>query len=122
MRIKVDEDLPNLVVKLLNDSGYSAIGVLDQNMGGWKDPELWEAVQTEQRLLITADKGFADIRRYPPSSHAGVMLLRPDEDGIRPMLELLERVLTNYDLTTLAGAVTVVNSQSIRVRRGQKDT
>ncbi|GAB4455318.1 MAG: DUF5615 family PIN-like protein [Anaerolineae bacterium] len=119
MQIKVDEDLPNLITKMLNDSGYVAMGVLDQNMGGWKDPALWEAIQAEQRFLITADKGFADIRRYPPGNHAGVLLLRPDEDGIRPMLELLERVLSNYDLNTLAGAVTVVNSQSIRVRRGK---
>ena len=32
---------------------------------------------------ITTDKGFADVRIYPPGTHASVMLLRPDQDGIR---------------------------------------
>jgi predicted nuclease of predicted toxin-antitoxin system len=118
VKIKVAEDLPSLIINLLNDRGYPAMGCV-QNMGRWKDPALWDAVQAEQQFFITADKGFADTRRYPPGQHAGVLLLRPDEDGIRPMLELLERVLNNYDLNTLAGAVTVVNSQSIRVRRGK---
>ena len=89
-------------------------------MGGWKDPALWQAVQSEQRFLVTADKGFGDIRLYPPGTHAGVLLLRPDEDGIRPVIELLERVLASYDLEALealAGTVTVVTARGIRIRR-----
>ena len=117
MQIKVDEILPNLVLQLLRESGYTATGVVEQGMGGWKDPELWQAVQAEQRFLVTADKGFADVRLYPPGSHSGVLLLRPDEDGIRPVIELLERVLSSFDLTTLAGTITVVNPRGVRVRR-----
>jgi len=28
-----------------------------------------------------ADKGFADLRVYPPGSHAGVLLFRLDEES-----------------------------------------
>ena len=118
MQIKVDEDLPRIATLLLQDRGYEAIDVVAQDMGGWKDPDLWQAVQAEQRFLITADKGFADIRRYPPGTHAGVLLLRPDEDGISAIVELLERVLTNFDLNRLTGTVTVATPRGIRIRRG----
>ncbi len=64
-------------------SSYDVVSVIDQQMGGWKDPLLWKAIQEENLFLITADKGFADIRKYPPGKHAGILLLRPDEDGIR---------------------------------------
>jgi predicted nuclease of predicted toxin-antitoxin system len=117
MQIKVDEDLPNLAVQLLRDNGYQADRVIDQNMGGWKDAELWTAVQAEQRFFITADKGFADIRTHPPGTHAGVLLLRPDEDGIRPIIELLERLLGNFDLNALTGAVVVATPRGVRIRR-----
>lgn len=117
MRIKVDEDLPNLVTLRLQDEGYDAVHVVEQNMGGWKDSQLWPAIQAEQRFLITADKGFANVRVYPAGSHAGVLLLRPDEDGIRPVVDLLERVLTNFDLTQLSGTVTVVTPRGVRIRR-----
>jgi hypothetical protein len=43
--IKVDEDLPRAAVDLLCRYNYDAIGVIDQQMGGWKDPLLWIAVQ-----------------------------------------------------------------------------
>ena len=120
MRIKIDEDLPKALVHLLQSRGYQADGVFAQGMSGWKDHALWEAVQSEQRFLITADKGFADVRQYPPGMHHGVLLLRPDQDGIRPVVELLEKVLQDYDLRTLAGAITVVTPRNIRVRRAPR--
>ena len=117
MRIKVDEDLPRAVVQMLRERGHDALGVLEQGMGGWKDLALWQSVQAEGRFLITADKGFADIRVYRPGTHAGVLLLRPDQDGIRPTLSLLQRVLANYDLEDLRGTVAVATSRGLRVRR-----
>jgi len=120
MRVKVDEDLPRAAVGMLRNRGYEAVSVLEQSMGGWKDPALWQAVQAEQRFLITADKGFADIRLYAPGTHAGILLLRPSQDGIRPILELLERVLASYDLEALVKTVTVVTPRGIRIRRAGK--
>jgi len=115
--VKVDEDLPRAVVQMLRDAGYDAVGVIEQGMGGWKDPELWKAVQSENRFFITADKGFADIRLYPPGTHRGILLLRPDEDGIRPVVQLIRSVLAAYVLEDLVGAVAVANPRGIRVRR-----
>jgi len=117
MQIKVDEDLPRQIVSLLRERDYLTESVVEQGMSGWKDSEIWQKVQVESRFLVTADKGFADIRLYPPGSHAGVMLLRPDQDGIRPTVRLLEKVLQSYDLNDLAGTITVVTPRGMRVRR-----
>jgi predicted nuclease of predicted toxin-antitoxin system len=86
-------------------------------MGGWKDAEIWKAVQAEKRFLITGDKGFGDIRVYPPGTHAGVLILRPDEDGIRPMTELVEQVLSKYSLDDLVGTITVATVRGVRIRK-----
>lgn len=117
MRVKIDEDLPAAVGSLVRRKGHEAATVLEQGMGGWQDPQLWQAVQDEGRLLITGDKGFADIRRHPPGSHHGVVLLRPDEDGVRPLLELSELMLEDRPLESFRGTVAVVTPQGIRVRR-----
>ena len=120
MRVKVDEDLPKAAVQMLRNRGYEVASVVEQGLGGLKDPPLWQAIQAEQRFLVTADKGFGDIRFYAPGTHAGVLLLRPDQDGIRPVMELLEIVLAGYDLEALAGLVTVVSPRGIRIRRAKQ--
>ncbi|RIK31322.1 MAG: hypothetical protein DCC56_03815 [Anaerolineae bacterium] len=117
LKVKVDEDLPRRVAQLLREHGYDAASVMEQNMGGWKDPQLWPVIQEEERMLITADKGFGDIRVYPPGTHHGIVLLRPDEDGIRPVIELLQKVLDAYKLDDLVKTTTVVNPRGIRLRR-----
>ncbi len=117
MLIKLDEDLPNATTILLRERGHDAAGVRDQRMGGWDDTRLWNAVQPEGRLLITADKGFADVRTHPPGTHAGVLLLRPDDDGIAPLIALLESVLESCQLEALKGTVTVATTKGIRIRR-----
>ena len=118
LRAKVDEDLPVDIVQTVKAAGYTdTAGVLEQGMGGWKDPPLWQAIQAEGRFLITADKGFGDIRLYPPGTHAGVLILRPNEDGIRPLVELIQQALAQYSLDDLAGAVAVATPRGIRIRR-----
>jgi hypothetical protein len=86
-------------------------------MGGWTDTQLWIAVQRDERYLVTADKGFGDIRSYPPGKHRGILLLRPDEDGIRPILDLLQKVLNSYKLEDLVGATTIATPRGIRLRK-----
>lgn len=117
LRIKVDEDLPVAVVDMLREAGYEAYSVLEQGMSGWKDLEIWQAVQVEGQFLITADKGFADIRNHPLGTHAGILLLRPDRDGIEPVVELMRDVLAACSLDSLLGTVSVVTPRGLRVRR-----
>jgi predicted nuclease of predicted toxin-antitoxin system len=93
LKIKADEDLPGSVAVRLREAGYLAETVVEEGMGGTNDPALWRVVQAEGRFLITADKGFADVRKYPPGTHQGVLLLRPNEDGIGPLDALVEMVL-----------------------------
>ena len=117
MHIKIDEDLPIAATLRLRKAGYDASSVPDQGLGGWKDTRIWQAVQEDGQFLITADKGFGDLRRYPPGTHGGVLLLRPDEDGIRPVLDLLDHVLSAYRVESLAGLLIVATPRGIRIRR-----
>ncbi len=115
--VKVEEDLPRSAIDLLPEQGYETLGVIDQEMSGWKDESIWNAIQQEKRFFVTADKGFADIRLHPIGQHAGLLLLRPDEDGIRPLLELLRQALKSCRLEELSGTIAVVTPRGLRVRR-----
>jgi predicted nuclease of predicted toxin-antitoxin system len=117
MRVKVDEDLPKRIVELLREHGYSAISVREQGLHGTKDSVLWQIVQQEDYFFITADKGFGDIRLYPPGTHRGILLLRPDVEGITAYAELLRSVLSAVRLEDLAGLLAIATPRGLRVRR-----
>jgi len=52
MKFKIDENLPVEVAELLRQSGYDALTVLDQQLGGEADDEkkLW--IVDERRIRI----------------------------------------------------------------------
>ena len=116
-RLKVDENLPNEVAELLIEPGCDALTVHNQGWQGTADDELWARVQGEQRWLVTADKEFADLRRYPPGSHAGLILLRSSDESRADYLRLAGTMLQRIDLGEMAGAVVVVSRRGVRIRR-----
>ena len=117
MTVKIDEDLSASLAENLSAHGYQVKTVLGQGWGGLKDPFLWPKVQAERIFFATADKGFADLRAFPPGSHAGILVLRPERESILEFRRLLDQVLAKHRLESLAGYVTVASFRSIRVRR-----
>ena len=117
VRFKIDEDLPRQIADLLNARGHDAATVVGQGWQGIPDEILWPRVQQESRWLITADKGFADLRQYPPGTHAGVILLRSQEESRRAYLELATMAIERLKLDEIAGAIVVVTYRGVRMRR-----
>jgi predicted nuclease of predicted toxin-antitoxin system len=115
--VKVDEDLPREVADLFDGQGYDAVTVVMQGWQGLPDEKLWPRVQQEKRWLVTADKGFADLRSHPPGSHAGILLFRLDEESRRGYLELARVALERLDLSSLTGSLIVVTRRGIRIRK-----
>jgi predicted nuclease of predicted toxin-antitoxin system len=116
-RLKVDENLPDEIAELLNGHGHDAVTVSDQGWEGLADGELWRRIQAEGRWLVTADKEFADLRRFPPGTHAGVILLRLARETRRDYSRIAEVALAKVELDEVAGAVIVVTNRGVRVRR-----
>jgi predicted nuclease of predicted toxin-antitoxin system len=117
MKIKIDEDLPKVVGQLVSSFFPDTTSVLEEGLSGTLDPDLWKVVQKEGRFLITGDKGFANIRKFPPGTHCGVLLLRPEFVGIPQMKQLTQEVLKSGLLGKLAGCISVASPGRIRVRR-----
>jgi predicted nuclease of predicted toxin-antitoxin system len=117
--LKVDENLPDQLADLLVELGHDAVTVTDQGWRGIADLDLWRGVQAERRWLVTADKEFGDIRRYPAGSHAGVILLRLAEQSRVDYLRLVKAAVASLDLDNLAGAIVVVTDRGVRIRRAE---
>lgn len=76
MQFKIDENLPEEVALILGDAGHDAVTVLSQKLGGAEDQKIASICKEENRILVTSDTGFADIRTYPPIDYPGIIVLR----------------------------------------------
>ena len=66
VEFKLDENLPVELRDDLRALGYAADTVYDEKIAGATDEVILEHARIEGRILLTMDKGIADVRRFPP--------------------------------------------------------
>lgn len=94
MRFLLDANMPRAAAVLLERSGHDTVHVRDTALKHATDQRISEFARTEQRVIVTRDLDFADVRRYPPESSPGSLLLRVPESWVATeIVELLQRFL-----------------------------
>lgn len=117
MKIKLDENVTVAAKDLFSSLDHEADSVPDEKMTGAPDPTLLDACRREERVLVTFDVGFGDVRVYPPDTYPGIVLLRLADQQPDAVLDVLRRFLADHDLDRLAGCLVVVTDQQVRIRR-----
>lgn len=121
MKIKLDENLSGYLKPILMCEGHEVSTVKDEGLLGKCDTEVAFAAREESRVLFTLDLEFADLRKFPPGSHSGVVLFRPRSMGPRSVNEFILRFVKDSDLSAFSGCVVVVDPERIRVRSPHPD-
>lgn len=115
MKIKLDENLPARLAPVLRIHGHEVDTVLEEQLSGRPDAEVWQAAATEGRFLITQDLDFSDTRQFKPGTHAGLLLVRLREPGAQALLEAIGAVAA--EIGDWAGCFVVLTENKIRVKR-----
>ncbi len=74
MKLKLDENLPEVLIGELTALGHDADNVRSENLAGESDSRIWQAAQRAERFLITQDLDFSDLRQFAPGTHHGLLL------------------------------------------------
>ncbi|MFH0922222.1 MAG: DUF5615 family PIN-like protein [Fibrobacterota bacterium] len=121
MRIKLDENLSIRLKPLLHSLGHNIETVRDEDLLSEPDTRIASACRAEDRMLFTLDLEFADLRKYPPGSHPGIVLFRPESMSPLSVNTMVEAFVRNGGLKGLRHCVTIVEPHRIRVRKPQQD-
>jgi predicted nuclease of predicted toxin-antitoxin system len=70
----------------------------------------------EDRILVTLDLDFADIRAYPSGSHRGIWVLRPAQQTFDVVTGLLLSGLRLADVEPAAGRLWIIDERRVRIR------
>lgn len=115
--VKLDENLGRTHVEILRNAGYEVDRVFDEGLSGAADAKVWEHVCSLGRFLVTLDLDFSDVRHYPPSTHAGILLIRARSRSRTAVAGVLSRVIAERALDDLRGCLAVADESFTRIRR-----
>lgn len=116
MRFKLDENLPVSLKSLFTSADYACDTVDDEDLSGAEDSHLYSRCQAEQRVFITLDMDFSDIRTYPPAEGQGVIVLRPVHQDTSAINNLAEHIVQSLKEESPIRRLWIVEPQRIRIR------
>ncbi|MEN3054920.1 MAG: DUF5615 family PIN-like protein [Candidatus Methanosuratincola petrocarbonis] len=104
-------------VRLMRDLGCEVQRIQELGMTGAEDPVVFRKAQEMGAVLVTNDKGFGDIRDFPPSSHHGVIVLKmlPEPGAVQAVHRVLRGLLEEEE--KFQGILFTVDTHKYRKRK-----
>jgi predicted nuclease of predicted toxin-antitoxin system len=117
MRFKIDENLPIEACGILADAGHDAASVFDQNLSGASDPRVHDVCRLEDRIIVTMDLDFANVRAYPSGESPGIVVLRLARQDKDRVLAAIGDMVSMLDAESPERCLWIVEDDRIRIRR-----
>lgn len=102
---------------MLGGLGHDVDTVPEEELTGRPDSDVWACTQEAERLLITQDMDFADLRRFAPGTHNGILLVRLDSPSRQELTDRVGGLFLNEPVEEWRGAFVVVTDRKLRVAR-----
>jgi predicted nuclease of predicted toxin-antitoxin system len=117
VRIKVDENIGCSGVELLRRAGHDVMTVAEQGLGGSTDQRIFDVCVAEHRTLITLDRGFGHVSRFPPKQTVGLVILElGGPASLRGLHNRLRDFLALAAARSVNGEFWIVEPGRVRVR------
>ena len=116
MKFLVDVNIPPKVTAYIESLGHDVKSLVQEQLSNIPDERVMELALNEERTIITFDKHFGNILRYPPQNTAGIILLRIHPPLIEKIISAFDRFFKRYGETSLKGRLIVLSDKEYRMR------
>jgi predicted nuclease of predicted toxin-antitoxin system len=114
-RFKLDENLPEAARELWRTAGHDAATAREEGLAGADDGKLLTAATGENRVLVTLDQDFANVRRYDPADTAGVIVLRLHNQTLPIIRRAIVRLADLLSREPVAGRLWILDESRLSV-------
>ncbi len=118
MRFLVGECTGPAAARWLREQGHDGVSVYEQARASADDVVI-EMANDEERILITNDKHFGEKVFRSGKAHAGVVLLRLNDERPNSKIQVIARLLELY-ADKLQGSFIVVSEQRIKIGKRRR--
>jgi predicted nuclease of predicted toxin-antitoxin system len=116
MKFFVDECVYSVTTQLLRSRQHDVVTAQDAGLSGRPDEEILAYAVEHGRILITIDMDFSNIRRFPPHSYIGIIVLKIRPRSVAEIHKVLEQVLRDLDEEQLSKSLVMIDRGKYRVR------
>ncbi|MBU0985655.1 MAG: DUF5615 family PIN-like protein [Proteobacteria bacterium] len=89
--------------------------IFERTLSGAADADIAEVCRQEERVIMTLDTDFADIRAYPPEDFFGIIVLRLKRQDKSYVLSVVKRLVSVLQKEPVIRNLWIVEEDRVRI-------
>ena len=114
----IDEDMARSTGMMLKEHGYDVKDIRDHGLRGAEDEEIYEFAQREEAVILTGDRSFGNILRFPLGDHFGIVVANfPNEMLTTDINRQVLEVFKDLSEDDFKGNLIIIEPRKVRIRK-----
>ncbi|MBI5639087.1 MAG: DUF5615 family PIN-like protein [Nitrospirae bacterium] len=117
MKVIADENLLEPIIDYLKSLDYDVLSIRATGLSGISDDEVYQKACQEARLIVTMDKDFTRLFRFPPEKCGGIIVVKIYKRTIEETLSIFKKFYETVQEKDMAGNLVIITQDGVRIRR-----
>lgn len=120
MKLFANENLFEPIIAYLRSLGHDVLSIRDAGLSGITDDEVYQRACKENRVIVTMDKDFSRIFRFPPDRCGGIIVAKIYKRTVHESLEIFKKFHGSLKETDILENLVIITPEGIRIRRSKR--
>ncbi len=117
MRFLTDENLFVPIVTGLRERGHDVFSVIEHGEVGISDEEIFRMAVRENRVIVTMDKHFSNMLRFPSEQCGGIIVVRLYKIRVDKTTRLFFVFFDQLHEAQIERNLIIITRKKLRIRR-----
>src|SRR3972149_7427900 len=117
MKMLADENLFEPIIGYLKTTGNEVISVRDSGLSGASDGEIYKKACKENLVIITMDKDFTRMFRFPPANCGGIVVVKIYKRTVDETLAIFKKFFGLVRSEDILKNLVIITPEGTRIRR-----
>ncbi len=120
MKIFANENLFEPIIDYLRSLGNDVLSIRDCGLSGISDDEVYEKACMENRVIVTMDKDFTRIFRFPPEKCGGIVVAKLYKKPVNETLAIFKKYYQSIKDEDIKKNLVIITPEGVRIRRSTR--
>ena len=120
MKIFANENLFEPIIDYLRSFGHDVLSIRDAGLSGISDDEVYQKACEENSVIITMDKDFSRMFRFPPEKCGGIIVVKIYKHTVDETLSLFKKAYESIQGRDVVENLVIITPDGVRIRRSKR--
>ncbi|MFV1951849.1 MAG: DUF5615 family PIN-like protein [Nitrospinota bacterium] len=120
MKFFANENLFEPIIDYLRGLGYDLLSIRDSGLSGISDDEVYQLACKDKRVIITMDKDFSRIFRFPPEKCGGIIVVKIYKRTVDETLGMFKNFYKSIEEKDVIENLVIITPEGVRIKRSKR--